>query len=304
MGDLPRLRPRLGKRRTGGRGRPGPRLARLATRPSHQGDSALTALADALALAVQGLPVFPCQASKAPACAGGFKAATTDTDQVRALWARHPGPLIGVPTGKASGFDALDLDPRHGAAAWWGANRHRIPETRAHRTRSGGLHALFRHAEPVRNTAGKLGPGVDTRGEGGFIVWWPLHGCNATDSPLADWPDWLLRALRDRPAASATPHRTFARLDGPEAATRIADRILTRLASAPDGQRHYTLRKAAFTLGGLLDHLPFGETEAIDRLTRAVQDAGAVDLVLATRTAAWGLERGRANPLKLDGGRP
>lgn len=84
-----------------------------------------------------------------------------------------------------------------------------------------------------------------------------------------------------------------------DAAQRIAARALDRLAAAPPGQRHYTLRKAAYTLGGLLDRLPFSDAEALQRLCDAAQQAGAEDMANATRTAIWGLQRGRDVPLTM-----
>ena len=50
-------------------------------------------------LAADRLPVFPCAASKAPMCPGGFKAATCGPKSVQDLWRQHPGPLIGVRPG-------------------------------------------------------------------------------------------------------------------------------------------------------------------------------------------------------------
>jgi hypothetical protein len=85
-----------------------------------------------------GLPVFPCRADKRPACVHGFRDATRDPAAIRELWRRHPGPLIGVPTGAASGIDVLDVDPRHGGHMWLDWNANRLPPTRTHRTRSGG----------------------------------------------------------------------------------------------------------------------------------------------------------------------
>src|SRR5204862_1443078 len=117
-------------------------------------NSVLTA---ALVLAQQGVPGFPCLSDKRPACHGGFKAATTDPEKLREVWQQYRGPLIGVPTGTVSGFNALDLDAKHDAAkAWWHDNRGRLPPTRIHRTRSGGLHALFRHDDTMQCTAGRI----------------------------------------------------------------------------------------------------------------------------------------------------
>ena len=37
------------------------------------------------------------------------------------LWRRTPGPLVGVPTGAASGFDVLDIDIKTGGVDWLGS---------------------------------------------------------------------------------------------------------------------------------------------------------------------------------------
>ena len=80
----------------------------------------LRALDIALALAAAGLPVFPCTAQKIPCIAkanggNGFKDASLDPARIRELWALAgaAAKLCGVPTGSASGFDALDIDGAH-----------------------------------------------------------------------------------------------------------------------------------------------------------------------------------------------
>jgi hypothetical protein len=89
------------------------------------------ALDAALAVAGNlGLPVFPCRADKRPTCPDGFKGAVRDPDAIRALWRRHPGELVGVPTGAASGIDACDIDPRHDGDRWLAVHRDRLPPTR------------------------------------------------------------------------------------------------------------------------------------------------------------------------------
>ncbi len=162
----------------------------------------MTTAQAALDLAARGIPVFPCLATKAPACAGGFKAASTDPDTVRSLFAGG-APLIGIPTGAASGLDVLDLDPRHGSEAWWAANHHRIPATLIHETRSGGKHLVFRHRAGLRSSVGAVAPGVDVRADGGYVIYWPAAGCPVwlQDEPQL-WPEWLLSGLSmaSRPA--------------------------------------------------------------------------------------------------------
>src|SRR5471030_484752 len=75
-------------------------------------------LIKALELGAQGYPVFPVAASKRPTCPQGFKDAAIEPREIRRLWRDHPAPLIGVPTGEASGLFVLDIDsPKHVEAA-------------------------------------------------------------------------------------------------------------------------------------------------------------------------------------------
>src|SRR5260221_12533215 len=74
----------------------------------------------ALAYAAQGIPVFPlAPGMKVPAISKdeggrGFHDATTDTERIRRWWKRWPRANIGIPTGSASGWVVIDIDPRHG----------------------------------------------------------------------------------------------------------------------------------------------------------------------------------------------
>src|SRR5215470_4758223 len=109
---------------------------------------------------------FPCAHNKAPACPHGFKDATRDPVALRELFTRCPGSLIGVPTGALSGIDALDIDAKHTPAReWWAANRTQLPPTRAHRTRSGGLHLLFQHGAALSCGVSRIARGIDVRGD-------------------------------------------------------------------------------------------------------------------------------------------
>ena len=116
---------------------------------------------------------FPCHENRKPACPHGFKEATTDPTEIIKLWRRYPGSVIGIATGKVSGRSVLDIDVKHEPAlAWWRTNYRRLPSTRTFRSRSGGLHLYFQHADGIRNTQSKLCPGLDTRGDGGYIIYW------------------------------------------------------------------------------------------------------------------------------------
>jgi hypothetical protein len=157
----------------------------------------------ALALAQIALPVFPCRIdNKSPITKRGFYDASIDPDQIRRWWSRWPDALIGVPCGLR--FVVIDIDLQHSTAQEWLASAE-LPETRTHFTRSGGRHLLFRPHPQVRNSAGKIWPHVDTRGEGGYIIWWPATGLEVIDAGvLAPVPDWIVRRLNP-PAPSPNP---------------------------------------------------------------------------------------------------
>ena len=130
--------------------------------------------AAAAELASRGVPVFPCRANKAPLTANGFKDATTDAAQVADWWLRNPAALIGMPTGAASGVDALDLDTKHGDTvedllAELEADHGRLSTLRV-RTPSTGAHLYFRHDGRIASGASKFRRGIDWRGEGGYVI--------------------------------------------------------------------------------------------------------------------------------------
>jgi hypothetical protein len=215
------------------------------------------ALDGALAL---GLPAFPCGPDKAPACPRGFHAATSNPAALRELWHRYPGPLVGVPTGEASGLDALDIDaPRHPeATAWWREISHRVPPTRIHGTRSGGLHVLFRHRPGLRCWAGRPVAGIDGRADGGYVVWWPVAWLPLiSDASTVPWPEWLISELEPPPVTDhSAPARETPGLSDHRAASRYADAALRdatlRVACAPVGSRNDALNGEAYGLGRLV----------------------------------------------------
>ncbi|MEV7994669.1 bifunctional DNA primase/polymerase [Streptomyces sp. NPDC086077] len=202
------------------------------------------ALAHALSAAERGLAVIPLSRTKlpalrsphrtdpeAPACHGecgrfghGVYDASTDPRRIRELFAAAPwatgyGIACGLPPHHLIG---VDLDTKSGtdssAALRELALRHlfTIPETVVVLTPSGGRH-LWLTGPPdtaVPNSAGRLAPGIDIRGAGGYLVGPGSrtdHGVYGTAPGTAHLapatcPPALLRLLLPPPRTPTTPN--------------------------------------------------------------------------------------------------
>jgi hypothetical protein len=224
-------------------------------------------LGDAQRLAGHGLAVFPLvPGGKTPATANGFKDASRDASQLERWWPRSASrPFnLGVATGAASGVQVVDLDGSKGIASYASYVAAGLPKTWCAFT-PGGVHLYFAQpeGEPLPNTAGKLGPGIDTRGDGGYVVAPPSRlGFSAAYCwLLAPWeleqpaplPRKILDALRPRrPSTPATfsPRRSFAPdLDGAPWALQKLEAKARELAHAGKGARDAMLTAVAYWAG-------------------------------------------------------
>jgi len=248
-----------------------------------------------------GLPVFPCEAHKRPIVAKWPEVATADPAEVRRMFAADAATMIGLPTGRASGLVVIDVDVKNGAQgdAWLQENTEALPETRTHRTQSGGLHLVFRLPEGVeiRNSASRVAPGVDVRGEGGYVIWPGSPGYTVADATEpAEMPRWLIRAC-------LSPETPRTATDRPEARheryTQAAiDGEIAQVIRAGEGTRNNTLHTAAIKLGTLVGAGQMTRADAEAELMRA---AGMVGLPAreALATIKSGLDFGQANPRKM-----
>jgi hypothetical protein len=169
----------------------------------------------AVAYAGRGLPVFPCNGKK-PHTEHGFQDASTDSEQVLAWWKCWPEANIGIRTGLDSLLVVLDVDVQHGGGGTLAelVKRHgELPAAPEVLTGGGGKHFYFAHpGREIRNSAGRLGQGLDVRGEGGYVIAPPSVHENGRAykwtrplGPPPPMPAWLLDDAHVRTNGAAPP---------------------------------------------------------------------------------------------------
>lgn len=144
------------------------------------------------------------QAGKHPWTLNGFKNASNDPDVINMLWRNKLHSNIGIATGPISGIFVLDVDGMEGESSL--ATFPALPNTLTSYT-GNGRHIVFKYPDrKVFTRAGKFAPGLDIRGEGGYIVAAPSVHANGSvyqwiddTAEIADAPEWLLEIVcRDK----------------------------------------------------------------------------------------------------------
>ncbi|MDY0307429.1 MAG: bifunctional DNA primase/polymerase [Desulfovibrionaceae bacterium] len=259
-------------------------------------------LQSALGLAAAGWAVFPCK-DKRPLTAHGLKDASDDPEQIKAWWAENPGAQIGLPTGKNVNAFVLDVDLPDGPASLAALeNEHGpLPRTWTARTGSGGEHRYFRLPEnqEIRNSASKLAPGLDVRGEGGYVIAPPTPGYSWTSqgAPLADAPEWLLSLILPpaKPPMPAPAQNAATGSGTTKYGATALESECGKVALAPQGSRNHTLNAAAFSIGQLVAGGEIDRSEAEGALLHAALRAGLSEAE-AGKTLASGMAAGEHEP--------
>ena len=155
------------------------------------------------------LRLFPLkERSKEPAGRGWKEKATSDPKRLGRRIDAHPACNLGLATG--GGLLVLDIDPRNGgdgSLAELFARHHEanLPTTAKALTGSGGRHYLFR-VDPKFKVGNKTWrPGIDIKGDGGYVVVEPsVHPGTGKEyvwinhpahTPIALLPSWLENLL-------------------------------------------------------------------------------------------------------------
>lgn len=128
----------------------------------------------ALDAANAGFRVFPLAANgRTPLREGWPEEATTDRATIERWWRESPASNIGVATGR--GLVVVDADckyDRPGLVSLVELELDGLPPSFRVRTPSGGVHVYLHSEHPHRNRVDTIpdAPGIDIRGERGFVV--------------------------------------------------------------------------------------------------------------------------------------
>lgn len=237
-----------------------------------------------------GFKVFPLAAgSKLPAIKGGhgFKDATDDVAQIDAWAKAYPNANIAIATGEPSGIVVIDIDPRNGGMesvtklAGRGLTFPSCPEAR---TGNGGLHLFFALPKRLKSSKNRLGPGIDVKSTGGYVVAAPSVIAASDQGPggtykwvvapspkyLPELPSWALAMLIPR----ADPLPKFEPRISEEGAERSLEGIAKKVAGAPEGERNNVLNWGAYHAGELIAQGKIGPSKVVQRLTQAALASG------------------------------
>lgn len=258
----------------------------------------------AIDLAKKGFAVFPLRIADKKPLPGtnGLKDASNDPKVVEGRWS-HTDYNIGIPTGTANGFFAVDIDDEDSWADLLTQHDFDIPAAPTIKT-GNGRHMLF--AMPpggveIRNSASKVGPGIDVRGTGGYIVGvGSVHPTGATYAwEGQDWgdlnppqaPTWLLELMlkpKEVQAAPVAMQPITQTVDLPggtdqhgltakskrEYALGAISAACGVIAGTREGSRNQTLNDNGFPLYRFLTDGTLTEQEIDNALIQAAQSTG------------------------------
>jgi len=262
----------------------------------------------ALKLAKQDKRVFPVGVGGKVPYSGskGVYDATSDPAKIKGLWIDR-GFESNIAMACGQGFIVIDLDVKagvNGIQTWHGlCEKHNIEGTTLLvNTPSGGRHLYYKVTGElkVKNSVNKLGPGIDIRAMGGYVLVPPsMIGEKAYTwvknkmLPLPTAIEKLLNPLVSQPKATTqgARHKHSAYVD---AAIKSE---CEKVAKSAVGQRNDVLNKATYALGTLVGsqwaHLDLARAENV--LLNAALTCGLPDAE-ARKTIASGLAKGATQP--------
>lgn len=236
-----------------------------------------------------------------------FYAGTVDPDRIKEMVRVNPRGLVAIRTGAPSGIVAVDVDVPDGLDTMTALMAEGLlPRTVAERTHSGGYHLLYAHPGfRIASGAGKVGPRVDAKADGGYIVAAPsVHPRTGRpytwitpfDAPLTPLHPRLaerLRADREPPRFASRPMR----LRGDNSVYGRLRGLVALVLDAKPNDRNGPLFWASCRAGELVaaGHVDRADIEEalVDAALRAGLRGGEPE---ARRTVASGIRAGERRP--------
>jgi putative DNA primase/helicase len=143
--------------------------------------------------------------SKKPARGYSSKKLLASAADIRRYFTANPKANYGITTGSKSGIIVLDVDGKQGKASLRALTEESGPLPKTTTVETGrGTHYYFKcDGTVIKNSAGKLGSGLDMRGDGGYVVGPGSRHPNGhvykyrsklslSKAPLATIPGWLV----------------------------------------------------------------------------------------------------------------
>lgn len=196
-------------------------------------------LSFARAYASKGWESFPLKSKEKTPTVKWADVATKDNQMLLGWFDNFPDANIGIACGKRSGIVVLDVDKQHNGfeSITELVSKHgALPPTPVSKTGNGGEHIFFKCPDniDIRNSAGKIGKGLDIRANGGYVVAPPSVHPNGnqyewvvrpSEVELAEMPEWMIEILKQP--------------EEKKPVQPITDEMI------PDGQRHDIFVKLA-----------------------------------------------------------
>jgi Bifunctional DNA primase/polymerase, N-terminal len=237
----------------------------------------MNALETARGYGARGWAIFPCKDKNTHRLKWG-ELATSDQDRITRWWTQWPNDWIGLATGRRSGLVVLDVDVKdptaYGPDTLADLGSSILPDTPIAHTRSGGFHVYFadRPDLEIRNSIGRkgLGPGLDVRGTGGFVILpspesgysWDPHFNFDTVAPVLA-PKWLGRRA---PSTTNKQPGTRRQFD----AVTVLEEACGRIRNAAEGDKYHAIRRESFIVATLVRDRMIGESRARHELDAAI----------------------------------
>lgn len=188
--------------------------------------------------------------------------ATTDLATIADWFTRYPDAQLGLAAGEISGVTVLDIDVKKGKdgiasmKALGFSDFAALSPVRVS-TPSGGWHLYFQHEPRLKNSASRIGPGIDVKTTGGFVMApgsrkssgvYRIEGAALGSVPLPPFPEALIPPAE--PEMDVPPVTGHVTDEQREWAAAYLKSLADDLGGMTEGGRNAALNDAAMWAGG------------------------------------------------------